>query len=206
MVAVTSPFPDLVCAILAGGQSSRMGRPKGLIEIGGHSVIERLAGQARAVTDRICICSSVDLHFASPDLPVIPDIYERRGPLAGLHAAMRHSPGCSVLLLACDLPNVHSMMLRRLIELASDYDIVAACTSDGNAQPLCGIYRRTCRAVVEDQLRTGVNRFMTLLSNPALRVRLVGPKEGNFSDSDLFNLNSPEDLRRLSKPSGNPHI
>jgi molybdopterin-guanine dinucleotide biosynthesis protein A len=183
-----------------------MGCPKGLIEIGGRPLVERLASQAREVTDRIYICSNAGQSYAFLGFPVIPDIYEGQGPLAGLHAVMQHSPGSSVLLLACDLPNVHSKMFRRLIELTGDYDIVAACTSGGNPQPLCGIYRGTCRTIVEDQLQKGVNKVMTLLSNPALRLRLVGPKEGDFADSDLFNLNSPEGLRGLSNPCGYPHI
>jgi len=242
----------LICAILAGGRSLRMGRPKGMIAVGGRPLIARIAAQARRLTDRIFICGNAGPDAAAIGLPAIPDVYEGRGPLAGLHAALLHDPSSSVLLLACDLPNVHSAMLERLVALADGYegrgplaglhaallhdpsssvlllacdlpnvhsamlerlvaladgyDIAAACTSDGIPQPLCAFYRRTCIDAVENCLKKGVNRAMALLSDRSLRVRLVGPEAGNFTDSDLLNLNTPEDLKKLSERSSDTHI
>lgn len=196
----------LICAILAGGRSLRMGCPKGLIAVGGRPLIARIAAQARSVTDRIFVCGNAGPDAAAIGLPAIPDVYEGRGPLAGLHAALLHDPSCSVLLLACDLPNVHSAMLERLVGLADGYDIAAACTSDGIPQPLCAFYRRTCIDAVENCLKNGVNRAMALLSHPSLRVRLVDPEAGNFTDSDLLNLNTPDDLKKLCEQISNTHI
>lgn len=196
----------LICAILVGGRSIRMGCHKGMITVGGRPLIARIAEQARCVTDRIYLCGNAGPDAAAIGLPAIPDVYEGRGPLAGLHAALLHEPPCSVLLLACDLPNVHSKMLERLVRLAAGYDIAVTCTLAGIPQPLCAFYRHTCKDAVENCLEMGVNRAMAILSHHSLRVRLVGPEEGNFTDSDLLNLNTPDDLKKLCEHSRDTHI
>jgi len=118
---------------------------------------------------------------------------------------MAKCPGQSILLLACDLPNIHSRMMKRLIHLSQGYDAAAPCSSNGAAQPLCGLYRPTCLPVLEACLEKKKNRALVFISDPLLRVRLVGPKEGNFTDQDLLNLNSPEDLAKAHLPPNN-HI
>jgi molybdopterin-guanine dinucleotide biosynthesis protein A len=197
---------DLVCAILAGGQSRRMGSPKSLIEIGGRPILGRIIDQAREVTGRICICADNQPRYLPLGLPVIQDIHKDQGPLAGLHAAMTCYRGSPVLLLACDLPRVHAQMLRRLAELSRGYDITVPKSSAGDIQPLCGIYRPACFTVLEQCLRQRLNKVLTLHADPSLRVRHVGPQEGHFADRDLININTPEDLDLLIDSPSPPHM
>ena len=89
-------------AVLAGGQSRRMGRDKALLPLGDQTLIERVIAAARPLA---CPCFIVGdpATYAHLGLPVHPDRHPGLGPLGGLHTALG-ATGAPVLLLACDLP------------------------------------------------------------------------------------------------------
>jgi molybdopterin-guanine dinucleotide biosynthesis protein A len=185
---------DVCGAILAGGKSLRMGREKALLEIHGLPMVARLAELLASLTDEVFISSDKRAPLESFGHPLIPDLFPGQGPLAGLHAAMKHSQRPLVLLLACDLPRVHAGLLRGLIEASPGFDAVVPRTTDGRLHPLCAIYRKTCLRPAEDRLVRGENKMITFLEDPALKVRWLRPEEGSFVNDDLVNLNSPKDL------------
>jgi molybdopterin-guanine dinucleotide biosynthesis protein A len=182
---------ELVAAVLAGGQSRRMGRNKSLIEIDGRSMIERTVDIAREVTDQVFISANDRQIYRFLKLPVVPDVFVRQGPLAGLHSVMLRSDRSLLLLLASDLPRIHLALIKCLREAAPGLDIVVPRTSDGWLHPLCGIYRRSCLQAVESNLRQGNNRVIDLIQETQLRIKILCGEEWPFPDSDLMNLNSP---------------
>src|SRR5689334_3353019 len=71
-------------AILAGGASSRMGgRPKGLLEVGGERILDRLIRIAREAfgRDPILVSNAPDAASWRPDLRPVPDLRPASGPL-----------------------------------------------------------------------------------------------------------------------------
>jgi molybdopterin-guanine dinucleotide biosynthesis protein A len=194
MNAEDSRSADLCAVILAGGQSRRMGRNKALIQVEGCPLIARIAQQALRLTNQVFISSNDAGVYEFLGLPGLPDLYPRQGPLAGLHAAFKKTNRPLVLLLACDLPALHPIMLERLLEFSEGHDAVIPRTSDGRLHPLCGIYRRTCLNPLEQNLRRGINKMTELFRDGSLRVKLVDGRDGLFDDSNLRNLNTPEDL------------
>jgi len=191
---------NLLCAILAGGHSRRMGRDKALLKIDGKPVILRLVDLVRPLTDQIVICANDADAYAFLDLPVVPDIYGNQGPLAGLHAAMARSTHPVILLLACDLPYLSLRLLSALVDAVEGYDAVVCQTSDGRKQPLCAVYRRSCLQALQAQLETGINEVRHLWSEPSLRIACFRLADAGFSDRELLNLNSPEDLKEIRDP------
>ncbi len=172
-----------------------MGCDKALLEIRGQPLIQNLADAALAVTDEVLIAADDGRPYAFLDFPVIPDMYPGHGPLAGLHAAMRHSTRDRFLLLACDLPNVRAETLRRLIVSCSpDRDVIVPRSADGRSHPLCAVYRRTSLPFIERNLKSGANKVLDLVRDPGLRVHFLDPGAGCFQDSDFLNLNSKKDL------------
>jgi molybdopterin-guanine dinucleotide biosynthesis protein A len=194
MDAADARSADLCAVILAGGQSRRMGRNKALIEVESSPLIARLARQALRLTNQVFISSNDAGAYEFLGLPALPDRYPGQGPLAGLHAAFNSTDRPLVLLLACDLPALHDVMLRRLLEFSEGHDAVIPRTTDGRLHPLCGIYRRTCLNTLEQNLRIGINKMTDLFRDGSLRVKVVDGRDGRFDDSDLRNLNTPEDL------------
>jgi molybdenum cofactor guanylyltransferase len=194
--------PTIICAvILAGGQSRRMGFNKALLKVGGQPLIQILVNRIRPLTDRILISSNEESSYRFLDIPVIPDRFRGHGPLAGFHSAMLWDVRSYYLMLACDLPNLQEPLLRNLISLAGGFDATIPRTKDGLAHPLCAVYRRTCLPYVERALKRGANKVIGNFLDSSLSIRWVGPEEGHFEDSDLANINTPEDLSQLKTHS-----
>jgi molybdopterin-guanine dinucleotide biosynthesis protein A len=137
-------------------------------------------------------------------LPAVADIYPGCGPMAGIHAALRHTARSMLLVLACDLPAVTAKLLRRLVEWAEGFDVVVPMTSDGVLHPVCALYRRTCLPVMEEHLRSGNTGLLDLFHSQKVRTRRLAPGEGDFTDADLRDMDSPEDYLqwwvRISPP------
>jgi molybdopterin-guanine dinucleotide biosynthesis protein A len=196
---------DICAVILAGGQSSRMGFNKALLDVGGKPMIRVLVDRVRPLTDQILISSNDVSSYRFLNCPVIPDHFTGCGPLAGFHAAMLWNTCSLYIMLACDLPRLRAPLLDKLVSLADGFDAAIPRTSDGLAHPLCAVYRRTCLPSIEKALQQGTNKVIETILNETLTVRWVGPGEGMFSDSDLANINTPEDLRKLELlPPGEP--
>jgi molybdopterin-guanine dinucleotide biosynthesis protein A len=192
---------DVCAVVLAGGKSRRMGFNKALLDIGGQPLIRILTDRIRPLTSQIIISSNDASIYGFLNFPVIPDQHRGHGPLAGLHAAMRWNNCSLYIVLACDLPNLPLPLLRNLISFAEGHDAAIPRTSDGLAHPLCAVYRRTCLPSVERALLRGANKVIETLLNDALSIRWVDPEEGEFKDSDLANINTPEDLHKLKADS-----
>jgi molybdenum cofactor guanylyltransferase len=88
--------------VLAGGQSSRMGRDKSLLRLAGKPLALHAVVKLRRVCDQASILSS------NPELdayaPLVPDAHPGCGPIGGIEAALLHSPYDWNLILPVDLP------------------------------------------------------------------------------------------------------
>jgi molybdopterin-guanine dinucleotide biosynthesis protein A len=195
---------DICAVILAGGRSSRMGCNKALLQVNGKLLIQTLVDRVSPVTDQILISSNDPESYKFLDFPIIPDRFPGNGPLAGFHSAMMANSYSLYLLLACDLPNLKTPLLRTLVSLADGFDAVIPRTRDGIAHPLCAVYRRTCFPAVERALARGDNKVIRTFLEDSLVVRWVESDEGSFEDADLANINTPEDLRNLKTHFSKP--
>src|SRR3954469_9799765 len=88
-----------VC-ILAGGKSSRMGRPKAAMLLDGMPLLEWSKRIARGA--------------GLPYRVIDQDIGESRGPVAGIRTALKTTKADAVIFLSCDMPFVRSSTLRKL--------------------------------------------------------------------------------------------
>lgn len=177
-----------------------MGANKALIKIAGQPIIGTLVDQARPLTEEILVSANDPSAYRFLKLPVVPDLLAGCGPLAGLHAAMHWNARELYLVLACDLPNLNSSFLSRLLSLSDGFDATIPRTVDGVAHPLCAVYRRTCLPAIELALQKGATRFIDTFLADTLSVRWVSPEHGSYDPSVLANINTPEDLERLNHP------
>nr|MBA3916917.1 NTP transferase domain-containing protein [Terriglobales bacterium] len=86
---VEKPATTLTAFVLAGGKSTRMGRDKAMLEVGGKRLLERALETARQVAARVRIVG--DPVKLSSFGPGVPDRYAECGPLGGIHAALTSS-------------------------------------------------------------------------------------------------------------------
>jgi molybdopterin-guanine dinucleotide biosynthesis protein A len=186
---------DVTGFILAGGKSTRMGTDKAFIEFEGRTLLARAFDLARSVTPNVSIVGAGE-KFA-PFAPVVEDIFPDRGPLGGIHAALRASQTELNFMLAVDMPFLSVTFLQYLggeARTAAGATVIVP-RSDGRRQPLCAVYRPRFADVAEQALLAGRNRIDSLFD--AIETRVIGEDElarAGFPSPIFRNLNTPEQL------------
>ncbi len=171
-------------AVLAGGAASRYGgRPKGLMEVGGRRILDR-------VVDAVAAAWRRDLH-------TIPDARPGCGSLGGIYTAVTAAPG-PVLAVAWDMPFVTLELLRALVEGSAGWDVFLP-ESDGRrgVEPLCGVYGPACGPAIKRQIAAG--DLQAIGFHPHVRAGRLGlERVREFGDPAelFFNVNAPDDLVR----------
>ena len=133
--------------VLAGGKSSRMGRDKARLEIGGVSLMSRAVGLLQSVTGNSVIISSSPLHELSGSR-IVADDFPDWGPLGGIATALRISETDWSLVIACDLPYLTKAWLDFLIEraLKSGADAVVPMNLQRPGATLRGVSQKRAAA------------------------------------------------------------
>jgi molybdenum cofactor guanylyltransferase len=182
--------------VLAGGQSTRMGTEKALIELGGQTLLARALALVTGVTPRVRILGSKARFGAFGE--VVEDEFPDHGPLGGIHAALRASRSELNLILAMDMPFVERRLLQYLVREAQKHDAaVTVPRPGGNWQPLCAIYRRSFADLAQDALQRGRNKIDALFRETTVHVlEEEDLRKQKFSGDMFWNLNSPEDVRQ----------
>lgn len=187
--------------ILAGGKSSRMKRDKAFLNIGDKTFVENAARILAPVCGQIkIVLNKSQTHFPEklPDyISQIFDIYENRGALGGIHAAVLDCETKFAVILAVDLPFVTSGAVEELCKIAvrfEDFSAIVPRQKDEKLQPLAAVYRaENC-----------LPKVVEMLSNPGSAsmhsfVEIINAKlieaENLSADENLFkNVNRPQDL------------
>src|SRR5580658_1040511 len=190
--------------VLAGGRSSRMGREKALLDVGGVPLIVRTARLVESVAGSATVVGQT-ARIQALGLHAVADDWPGAGPLGGIATALRVSRAPWSLVVACDLPYLTRPWMEYLVSraLASDADAVIAMNASG-AEPLCAAYRESAEPAIRSAVSQGNLKVRRMLEN--LRGEVIEPGEWKRFDSDgyLFkNMNSPEDYEeardRLAK-------
>ncbi len=180
--------------VLAGGKSSRMGMntDKAFLDFRGQTLIERALAVMGTVCDSVTIVGD-PAKFAKYG-SVVADIFPGCGPLAGIHAALVHSPAELNLMLAVDMPFVSRELLAFLFAAAESDAIITVPRTSRGFQPLCAIYRRDFSTAAEQALRAGKYKVDAAFSG--VSVQVIEENElaaAGFSEQSFFNVNTPQD-------------
>ena len=183
--------------ILAGGAASRYGgRPKGLEEVGGQRVIDRVADALRgAADDLLLIANEPAAGEWIPGIPVATDVRLNCGSLGGIHAAIVRAAS-PVLVVAWDMPFVPPELLRALRTAGERAD--AAVPESGSrrgVEPLCAYYSPACVPAIERRLDADDRRVISFFEDVRV-ARLPEDEVRRFGDPAVLfmNVNTPDDL------------
>lgn len=191
----------ITVAVQAGGNSSRMGRDKGLVQLAGRPLVEHVLARTAGLGDETLITTNNPGDYAYLGLTLAGDAEPGAGALPGLLTALRAAPGDLVLLVACDMPFLNRDLLAHLLALAGDGADVVVPIWDDRHQTMHAIYRRaTCLPAVESALAGGQRRMISFY--PQVRVHAVPEVEtAHFSPDGrtFFNINTPADLAAAEK-------
>jgi molybdenum cofactor guanylyltransferase len=198
---------DIAGFILAGGQSSRMGRDKAMLEIDGVTVLDRTIALMRSVRIEPAVVGAAR-EFAraatATAAAVIVDERPGTGPLGGIASALRASQLPWNLVVACDLPYLTREWLEFLLArgLRSTADAVVPM-NEGGPEPLCAVYAKSAEAPLVKAFESGVRGVIQGLTH--IRVEYLELREWKGFDSEglLFkNMNAPADYAKAQQRLG----
>jgi len=182
--------------ILAGGQSTRMGRDKAGLELRGSTILQALAARFGRELGPVIVAArrgqKVELEGAS----VVRDVHPGCGPLGGLHAGLEASPDDENLLVACDMPFADPELGAHLLSLLDDHDAVVPLIERG-PEPLFAAYGKSCLPQAETSIGARELSMRSFLD----RIDTVHVLETELSEFDpdlrsFLNINTPEDYEK----------
>ena len=177
--------------ILAGGRGSRMGgRDKGLVMLGGKTLVGHVVARLGPQVDQLLInANRNDAHYAAFGHPVVRDLHaDFPGPLAGIATGLAHTADGLLAIAPCDSPFVPRDLVSRLhAALVAEQADVAVVRAGGELQPVF--------ALINTRLHESLMRFMVGSdSRIAAWFRLQKHVIVEFDDEAAFaNLNTEED-------------
>jgi molybdopterin-guanine dinucleotide biosynthesis protein A len=166
-----------------------MGGEKALVLLDGQPLIERpLAALRAAGIAEVAVVAKRETALP-PGLTVWLEPDEPRHPLTGLLHALRTAQR-PVFAAAADLALLDPGTVRTIVAAAQHGDLAVVPRAGGHLQPLCALY---APAAAE---RLGGDGRLTAA------VEALAPRVLDFADeTPFFNVNTPEDLERLSRRS-----
>ena len=189
---------DISCIVLAGGKGLRLGHDKALETVGNRSLLEWIIYKLGLLDSDIIIVTAREQSFPQftgyPKLRIVTDTYPGKGPLGGIYTGLAASDSSHNLVVACDMPLLNQALLRYMIQVSADFDLVVPRLGD-MVEPLHAIYSRDCLAPIRGLLKEGNLRVSELF--PLVRVRYVEAEEINRFDPrhlSFFNINTEADL------------
>ena len=175
--------------VLTSGDNSRLGRDKAPLSIEGSLLVERTARSVRAAAGTVTLIGEPgrDAHL---ELPVLSDLVEDgrpRGPICGLHTALKTARADWNLVVACDMPGLTAGFLSDFLAAAKQLGCACLAPQTGSGlHPLCAVYHRCAGDAVEFAIQHKRFKMHDLLKSPMAVSRPV-------ADASLLeNVNTPE--------------
>jgi molybdenum cofactor guanylyltransferase len=166
--------------ILAGGQSSRMGRDKSKLRIGGKPLVTHIRNTAKALPFPVRI--------------VRRDLVPQCGPMGGIYTALKTTDADIVLFLACDMPQLSEQLLNDLCaRIKPKTNAIFTWNNGSFGFPFC--VSQSALPIVEKLL----SEKQFSLQNLARKTRAQKFRPRPELKENLLNVNTPEDWIELQK-------
>jgi molybdopterin-guanine dinucleotide biosynthesis protein A len=184
---------SLTAALLAGGRSTRMGTDKAFLRIGNELLIERQLRCLRETgAEELLISGRAGVNYSPFCVRVIYDGQSHAGPLAGLASILKSASSDMVLVLAVDLPEMNSTMLKKILSATTEESGCVPVDAEG-FQPLAATYPRRLLPLAERHLaasRLSMREFV----QASIETGLLLPLPIDPSENICFtNWNQPSD-------------
>lgn len=191
--------PNAIGAILIGGRSSRMGTDKALVEVAGIPMVRWVAATLEDAGLGVVTVGGPHriLGYRNHADPA-----GLHGPMAGLAAALEHSNGRAVVLVAVDQPLLSRTTLEHLLTI-SNHDAVVPM-AEGHPQVTCSLYRASCLSVLRRLAQTVPNASIRDLLS-CIDVRYIEPAEWMEWGEDgrsWRSIDTPADLAAIEAALG----
>jgi molybdopterin-guanine dinucleotide biosynthesis protein A len=192
-------------AILAGGASKRFnGIIKSQIVIDGKTIISRILEIFGEIFDEVIIVTNTPEEFKEySNCKITGDQILNKGPLGGIHSALKISEDEAVFLAAGDMPLLNREIIIRQIDFyrAGNCDVLIPKIGH-YIEPLHGIYRKTLLSTLEEYLTEkndyAIREFLRSVDTHYMHLGNTKKNRRAFT-----NINSSEDIINVQKLQGN---
>jgi molybdopterin-guanine dinucleotide biosynthesis protein A len=177
------------------------GSPKGLLEVGGQRILDRLVASFEAALGAtpLLVANAPDAESWRPGLRVSADLRPGCGTLGGLLTAVLEAPA-PVVCVAWDMPFVTAPFIRALAAGLAEADVcIPESGSRRGVEPLCAGYGPASGPAMAAALDRGDLRAIAF--HDAVRVtRLPERVVREFGEPErlFFNVNTADDLVRAN--------
>ena len=198
---------NILGAILAGGQSKRMGKAKLFLEFNNKKLIEHTIDKVKKYLKKVIIITNQDNEFFSKNnLTTVKDCIEGQlGPLVGILTAMKWAKEnlskCSwIATFPCDTPFFPESIIKSFIEESEKKESLILCASShGRKHNIFGLWSLDLYDKLKDDL---INKKVRKVQDWTEKNKIKN-LEFTYKDYDpFFNINTEEDLefaKKLSK-------
>ena len=203
---------NVCCVILAGGQSSRMGRDKALETIGAELMLHRMVRLANKTCLRTLVVGRPmpqDWQADGGELQAefMEDAEPRfNGPMPAIRTALQAAGG-EILVLACDMPLLSPALLRALHSAhrsRQDAWATIAATQGPDrkvlAEPMVAIYTPKIVQAFDDWIRHDRRSLQQCLELPDVQTWIVPDDLA----PQLMNVNDPKALAQVRERLDSP--
>lgn len=192
-------MPEVTGIVLAGGRSSRMGREKASLVLGGETLLQRTVSALSAVAGEIVIVRApgAALPAVEARCPVryADDPVEGEGPLVGMAAGLEAARAPIAIVVGVDMPFLQPALLRLLAERVAAGARWVLPIADRRPQPLCSAFARDALPVLRAHIESGDRAPMTVAADLGM-VRL-DEDEWRAADAgglSFLDVDTPEDF------------
>jgi molybdenum cofactor guanylyltransferase len=141
----------LSAVLLAGGESTRIGRDKATIEWRGLPLWACQLEKLRALTSNIFVSTRFVVPWRPTDVKLVIDESPSRGPLSGLTASLAITETDCLLALAVDMPFITLSNLKEVCDCAKP-GVGAVPVVNGKAEPLAAVYPKRAASIFAEAL------------------------------------------------------
>ncbi|OKL37470.1 molybdenum cofactor guanylyltransferase [Domibacillus mangrovi] len=190
---------NIAGVVLAGGRSSRYGKPKMFELYNGKSFYQYSIDALKENNLAPIIISTNDMlarHFDAVSVTLSIEKEHHQGPLFALHHVMKSVPEPDwFFVLSSDVPFVTSNFVKQMITFTKNGDYKAIVpVQNEKSHPLLALYHRDCLEPADHLLKQN-KRSMAALLNSVLYKKIAFNKE----EPSFLNINSPSDFEELRK-------
>ena len=195
---------NILGAILAGGQSKRMGKDKLFLQLNDKMLIEHTINKVeKYLKDIIIITNQKNEYFSKKNLTTVEDCIEGQlGPLVGILTAMKWAKEnlkeCSwIATFPCDTPFFPETIIKKFIEKSKKKDSLLLCASShGRKHNIFGLWSLDLYEKLKDDL---INNKIRKVQDWTEKHKITNV-EFDFKEYDpFFNINTLDDLETAKK-------
>ena len=177
--------------ILSGGQSTRMGTDKALIQINEKTLLENEIDICKPVLSEILVSSNNPDH-GKFGAKIIPDEFTNCGPLSGIYSCLKQSETDWNFVISVDAAFVKPEFIQYLIDQIDDFDAIVPLHDNG-IEPLISMYHKNGLDEMLKHLKSGNFKMQNLIN--VINTKFVDSQKWIEKYPKIFrNLNRPEDL------------